>query len=153
MIRGPVGFEHHYRAMLRTRPMRMTSYEGKFYTAWRIVILALMPCALAGFTAAPVDSRILFAGGTNVPRPVQQFAWWVIETRCNYQRYELEQRRFWAYDAEATKIDAGVAYSIRILSERAWNKTEPPATIEMTIEAGRDTRLTALRSSFVVCTP
>jgi len=134
---------------------------GKFYTAWMraskvartIVSLGLMLGASAGFTAAPVDSRILFAGGTNVPRPVQQFAWWVIETRCNYQRYELEQRQFWAYDAEATKIDAGVAYSIKILSERAWNKSEPPATIEMTIEAGRDTRLTALRSSFVVCTP
>jgi hypothetical protein len=112
-----------------------------------------MPCALAGFAAAPVGSRILFARDTNVPRPVQQFAWWVIETRCNYQRYELAQRRFWAYDAEATKIDTGVAYSIKILSERDWKKTEPPATIEMTIEAGKDTRLTALRSSFVVCTP
>jgi hypothetical protein len=133
--------------------MRMKLCAGKFYTAWRIVSLALVPCALAGFAAAPVDSGILFARGTNVPRPVQQFAWWVIETRCNYQRYELGQRRFWAYDAEATKVDAGVAYSIKILSERAWNKTEPPATIEMTIESGRDTRLTALRSSFVVCTP
>jgi hypothetical protein len=126
----------------------------EFCAGWRrIVSLALMPCALAGFAAAPVDSRILFARDTNVPRPVQQFAWWVIETRCNYQRYELEQRRFWAYDAEATKVDAGVAYSIKILSERDWKKTEPPATIEMTIEAGKDTRLTALRSSFVVCTP
>jgi hypothetical protein len=108
---------------------------------------------LSGFAAAPVDSGILFARDTNVPRLVQQFAWWVIETRCNYQRYELGQRRFWAYDVEATKVDTGVAYSIKILSERSWNKTEPPATIEMTIEAGRDTRLTALRSSFVVCTP
>jgi hypothetical protein len=133
--------------------MRMKLCTGKFYTAWMIVILGLALCAFAGFAAAPVDSRILFAGGTNVPRPVQQFAWWVIETRCNYQRYELEQRQFWAYDAEATRIDAGVAYSIKILSERAWNKTEPPATIEMTIEAGRDIRLTALRSAFVVCAP
>ena len=120
--------------------------------ARRIVSLALMPCALAGFSAAPVDSRILFARDTNVPRPVQQFAWRVIETRCNYQRYELEQRQFWAYDADATKVDAGVAYSIKILSELAWKKTEPPATIEMTIEADGDTRLTALRSWFVVCT-
>jgi hypothetical protein len=115
-------------------------------------IMSFVPllCALAGFSAAPVDSPILFAGGTNVPRPVQQFAWRVIETRCNYQRYELEQRRFWAYDAEAKKIDAGVAYSIKILSE-TWRKTEPPAFIEMTIEADGATRLTALRSSFVVC--
>ena len=141
--------------------MRMKCCAGKFYTAWicaskvarKIVSLALVPCAFAGFAATPVDSRILFARDTDVPRPVQQFAWWVIETRCNYQRYELEQRRFWAYETAATKIDAGVAYSIKILSERDWNKTEPPATIEMTIEAGRDTRLTALRSSFVVCTP
>jgi hypothetical protein len=133
--------------------MRMKFCAGKFYTAWRIVSLALVPCALSGFAAAPVDSGILFARDTNVPRLVQQFAWWVIETRCNYQRYELGQRRFWAYDVEATKVDTGVAYSIKILSERSWNKTEPPATIEMTIEAGRDTRLTALRSSFVVCTP
>jgi hypothetical protein len=147
--------------MLRTRPMQMEFCEGKFYTSWRrasqaarrIVSLALIPCALAGFASAPVGSRMLFARDTNVPRPVQQFAWWVIETRCNYQRYELAQRRFWAYDAEATKIDAGVAYSIKILSERPWNKTEPPATIEMTIETGSDTRLIALRSSFVVCTP
>jgi hypothetical protein len=139
----------------------MKFWTGKFYTAWirasqvarRIVRLALVPCALAGFAAAPVDSRILFARDTNVPGPVQQFAWWVIETRCNYQRYELEQRRFWAYDTAATKVDAGVAYRIKILSERDWRKTEPPATIEMTIEAGKDTRLTALKSSFVVCTP
>jgi hypothetical protein len=142
-----------HRAMLRMRPMRMKLCAGKFYPAWMIVSLALVPCALAGFAAAPVDSRILFARDANVPRPVQQFAWWVIETRCNYQRYELEQRRFWAYDTAAAKVDAGVAYSIKILSERDWKKTEPPATIEMTIEAGRDTRLTALRSSFVVCTP
>jgi len=82
---------------------------------------------------------------------VQQFAWRVIETRCNYQQYELEQRRFWAYYAEATKVDAGVAYSIKILSELTWKKTDPPATIEMTVEADGDTRLTALRSWFVVC--
>jgi hypothetical protein len=119
--------------------------------ARRIMSFVPMLCALAGFSAAPVDSGILFAGGTNVPRPVQQFAWRVIETRCNYQRYELEQRRFWAYEAEAKKIDAGVAYSIKILSELTWKKTEPPAFIEMTIEADGDTRLTALRSWFVVC--
>jgi hypothetical protein len=117
----------------------------------RIVSLASMLCALAGFSAAPVDSGILFAGGTNVPLPVQRFAWRVIETRCNYQRHELEQRRFWAYDAEATRGGASVAYSIRILSELTWRKTEPPATIEMTIEVDGDTRLTALRSWFVVC--
>ena len=105
------------------------------------------------FSATPVDPRILFARDGNVPRPVQQFAWRVIETRCNYQRYELEQRRFWAYDAEATKVDAGVAWSIKILSELAWEKTQPPATIEMTIETDGDIRLTALKSWFVVCTP
>lgn len=119
--------------------------------ARRIVSLAPMLCALAGFSPTLADSRILFPRDPNVPRPVQQFAWHVIETRCNYQRYELEQRRFWAFDAEAKKVDTGVAYSIKILSELSWKKIEPPAIIEMTIETDGDTRLTALRSSFVVC--
>jgi len=132
---------------------RSTGWGRVSKVARRIVSLALTPCALAGFSATPVDSRILFARDSNVPRPVQQFAWRVIETRCNYQRYELEQRRFWAYDAEATKLDAGVAWSIKILSELAWEKTQPPATIEMTIETDGDIRLTALKSWFVVCTP
>lgn len=131
---------------------RSTGWGRVGNAAPRIVSIAFMLSALAGFSAAPVDSRILFARDTNVPRPVQQFAWRVIETRCNYQRYELEQRQFWAYDAEATTVDAGVAYSIKILSEVAGRKTQPPATIEMTIEVDRDIRLTALRSWFVVCT-
>jgi hypothetical protein len=31
--------------------------------------------AAAGFAGVPTDSRILFARKTDVPRPVQEFAW------------------------------------------------------------------------------
>ena len=110
-----------------------------------------MLCALAGFVSVPMDSRILFARDINVPRPVQEFAWRVIETRCNYQRYEREQRSFWAYNVKASKVDASIAYSISILSEKTWKKTEPPAVIEMTIVDDDGLRLTAMRSSFVLC--
>jgi len=96
-----------------------------------------MLCALAGL-ATPSTSRILFAGDSPVPRAVQEFAWRVIETRCNYQSYEREQRSFWAFDAQARHVDQGVVYSINILSEVSWKKREPPA-------------ITALKSSFVVC--
>ena len=117
----------------------------------RMMSLVTMLCALAGFAAAPTDSRILFPDDATVPRSVQEFAWQVIETRCNYQPYEREQRSFWAYDAQARRVGAGVVYSISILSELPWKKTEPPAVIEMTIVDDGRLRLTALRSSFVVC--
>jgi len=84
---------------------------------------------------------------------VQEFAWRVIETRCNYLSYEREQRSFWAYDAQVRRGDAGDAYSIAILSELPWRKAAPPAIIEMTIVDDGRLRLTALRSSFVVCKP
>jgi hypothetical protein len=108
-------------------------------------------CALSGFAAAPIDSRILFAGGTVVPRSVQEFAWRVIETRCNYQPYEREWRSFWAYDARAKRVGSNVVYSISILSDLTWKKTEPPAVIEMTVVDDGRMRLMALKSSFVVC--
>ena len=117
----------------------------------RLIGLVLMLCALTGFTPVPYGSKILFAGGTDVPRPVQERAWRVIETHCDYQRYELEQRSFWAYDTHATKIDGAVAYSIKIISELAWRKSEPPAFIEMTIVGDDGMRLTALKSTFVGC--
>jgi hypothetical protein len=113
--------------------------------------LALMLCVFAGFAPVPADSRIMFSGDARVPRPVREFAWRVIETRCNYQRYELDQRSFWAYDTHATTVDGAVAYSIKILSEIPWKKTEPPAFIEMTIVTDPSVRLAALRSSFVQC--
>jgi hypothetical protein len=106
--------------------------------------------ALAGFAPVP-GSRILFAPEPSVPRPVQELAWRVIETRCDYSSYEREQRSFWAYDAQVRKTDGGVAYSIAILSELPWRKAVPPAVIEMTIVDDGNPRLTALRSSFVVC--
>jgi len=120
----------------------------------RMVSLVAMLCAVAGFApapAAPIDSRILFPRNAPVPPAVQEFAWRVIETRCNYQSYERERRSFWAYDAQARRVDAGVVYSISILSELPWRKTEPPAVIEMTIVDDGQMRLTALKSSFVVC--
>ncbi len=50
---------------------------------------------LASFAvAAPADSSILFTINNAVPRPVQEFACRVIETRCNHQAYEREQRSF-----------------------------------------------------------
>jgi hypothetical protein len=117
----------------------------------RMVSLVALLCALAGFAAAPIDSRILFPRNATVPRSVQEFAWRVIETRCNYQAYEREQRSFWAYDAQARRVGAVVVYSISILSELPWRKTEPPAVIEMTVVDDGRMRLTALKSSFVVC--
>jgi hypothetical protein len=113
--------------------------------------LALMLCVFAGFTRVPADSKIMFSGDARVPRPVREFAWRVIETRCNYQRYELDRRSFWAYDTHATTVDGAVAYSIKIVSELPWKKTEPPAFIEMTIVTDPGARLAALRSSFVRC--
>ena len=104
---------------------------------------------LAGFS--PVPPGILFPRDSGVPRPVQAFAWRVIETHCNYQSYEREQRSFWAYDTRASRVDGGVAYSIGVLSELAWKKKEPPALIEMTIVDDGGLRLTALKSTFVVC--
>ena len=118
---------------------------------WRMVSLVTILCALTGFAAATIDSRILFARDTTVPRSVQEFAWRVIETRCNYQAYEREQRSFWAYDTQARRVGADVVYSINILSYLPWKKSEPPAIIEMTVVDDGRMRLTALKSSFVVC--
>ena len=113
--------------------------------------LALMLCVFAGAAPVPADSKIMFSGDARVPRPVRELAWHVIETRCSYQRYELDQRSFWAYDTHATTVDGAVAYSIKILSEIPWKKAEPAAFIEMTIVTDPGARLTALRSSFVQC--
>ena len=116
-----------------------------------MVNLVPVLCVLGGFAAARVESRIQFAGDTTVPRSVQGFAWRVIETHCNYQPFELEQRSFWAYSAQARRGDAGIVYSIDVLSELPWKKTEPPAIIQMTVIDDGRMRLTALKSSFVVC--
>jgi len=117
----------------------------------RLASLVPVLWALVGFAPAPIDSRIQFPGHTNVPRAVQEFAWRVIETRCNYQSYEDQERSFWAYDVKTRKVGTGVVYSISILSELPWKKTAVPATIEMTVVADGAIRLTALTSSFVVC--
>jgi hypothetical protein len=117
-----------------------------------IASLVPMLFALASFAVAtPVDSRILFTVNAAVPRSVQEFAWRVIETRCSYQAYEREQRSFWAYETRVMRLGAGVVYSINILSELTWKKSEPPAFIEMTVVDDGRMRLTALKSSFVAC--
>jgi hypothetical protein len=118
-----------------------------------MVSLALILCTLAGFRTGPTDARILFTIGTDVPRRVQEFAWRVIETRCNFHQYELWQRSFWAYDARARRVDTAVVYSIKILSEVTWRTWEPPAFIEMTVLDDKAMRLTALKSSFITCAP
>jgi hypothetical protein len=121
--------------------------------AWRLASLVPVLWALVGFAAARVDSQIQFPGDSTVPQAVQEFAWRVIETRCNYQAYEYRQRSFWAYAVKTRKAGPGVIYSISILSDLPWKKTDPPATIEMTVVDDGGLRLTALKSSFVVCTP
>src|SRR5262249_61650648 len=106
---------------------------------------------LSGVPPAPRGWRIRSAGRPDVPTPAPGRAGRVIETHGNYQRYELEQRSFWAYDTHATKIDGSVTYSIKIISELPWQKSEPPAFIEMTIVRHDGVRLTALKSRFVGC--
>jgi hypothetical protein len=88
----------------------------------RTAALALILCVLAGLATASTDARVLFTIDTHVPGSVQQFAWRVIETRCNFHQDELSQRAFWVYDARATSVDAAVLYSIKILSEVSWEK-------------------------------
>jgi hypothetical protein len=119
----------------------------------RMAILAAMLCALTGFATVPGDSRILFARGATVPPEVREFAWRVIEARCSYQQYEREQRSFLAYETRSTRTDAGTVYSIRIVSDVPWKKTEPPAFISMSIADNGHLRLAALRSSFIPCEP
>ena len=119
----------------------------------RMISLALILCALAGFKSGVTDARILFPIRTDVPRKVQEFAWRVIETRCNFLQYELWQRSFWAYDARATRVDPAVVYSIKIRSDVTWRQWEPSAFIEMTVLDDGALRLTALKSSFITCEP
>jgi hypothetical protein len=127
---------------------------------WRVRVLVrrmpgllLMLCALAGFSAAPVEASLMFAGDSAVPPSVQEFAWRVIETRCNFQSHERTQRSFWAYDARARRTDAGVVYSINVVSDVTWRKTAPPAFIEMTVVDDGGVRLTGLKASFITCAP
>jgi hypothetical protein len=126
-------------------PMRRRSLT----MAFMLTVLTLS--VAAGCPAISAESRILFPRGTEVAPPVQEFAWRVIETRCAYQSYERQQRSFWAYDAQARKVDTGVVYSLSIASELPWKKTEPPALIEMTIVDDGRLQLASLKSSFIAC--
>ena len=51
---------------------------------------------------------------------------------------------------KTSKAGPGVIYSISILSELPWKKTDPPGFIEMTVVDDGGLRLSALKSSFVV---
>lgn len=124
---------------------------GWMTRVWRLVSLVAAFWAVVGFTPAPGGSRIEFPGNTTVPRAVQQFAWRVIETRCNYQSYELEQRSFWAYRVKTSEAGTGVVYSIHVVSDLRWKKTDPSSTIDMTVVDDGSLRLTSLKSTFIVC--
>src|SRR5262245_18218335 len=118
----------------------------------RVASLVASLGLLIGCASPPMDSRILFSRAA-VPRAVQKFAWRVIEERCNYESYELEERSFWAAREQVRDADEQTIYSITILSDLAWRKRDPPALIEMTIVDDGRLRLAALTSSFVTCTP
>ena len=107
--------------------------------------------AIAGLSAAPAGAEILFARGSAVPRAVQEFAWHAIETRCDYRAYERAQRSFWAYRTRAERVDGATVYSIQIVSDVGWRRTDPPALVEMTVADDGGLRLTALSSSFIRC--
>jgi hypothetical protein len=124
--------------------------RGRALTVALMLTVPVLSTA-AGFAEVPTDSRILFARNTDVPRPVQEFAWRVIETHCAYQSHERRQRSFWAYGAHTRKVDAGVVYSISIVSELSWKKTDPSAFIAMTIVDDGRLHLMSLKSSFVAC--
>jgi hypothetical protein len=135
---------------MQTIPPRPV-FQRRRTRARRLVSLALIACAGAVSGPSPGDSGVLFARDAAVPHSVREFAWRVIETRCNYQGYERGQRTFWAYHTRVTKLETGVAYSIEILSERGWDKSEPPATIQLAILYDGRLHLTGLTSTFVSC--
>ena len=110
-------------------------------------------CALVASSAGSVDAQIAVARGSVVPQSIREFAWRVIETRCDYASYERGQRSFWAYDVRARKIDTAIVYSIGIVADVTWRKPEPSAFIEMTIVDDGGIRLIALKSSFIHCAP
>ena len=112
--------------------------------SWFTLSAAWGPC---------VDAQILFARDTPVPRAVQEFAWHVIETRCDYRRYVRDQPSFWAYRARASRSAGSIVYSIDILAELSWRKREPSAMITMALVDDGSLRLTSLASSFITCTP
>jgi hypothetical protein len=109
--------------------------------------------AMAALSAAPAGAEILFARDSAVPRAVREFAWHAVETRCAYQAYERAQRSFLAYRTRVERVDGATVYSIQIVSDVDWRKTDPPAFVEMTVADDGGLRLTALRSSFIRCAP
>jgi hypothetical protein len=119
-----------------------------------IVALVSTLVTLSAFTVTPTMGGILFAAGSKVPPSVRAFAWHVIETRCDFQSHELQQRSFWAYDTRARTVDGAVVYSMSILSELSWKKSEPPVTLDIAVaDDGGRLRLRGLTSSLIRCSP
>jgi hypothetical protein len=121
--------------------------------AVRVVVLAVVLWTLAAFRPAAAANRLLFAGDGPVPKPVQDFAWRVIETRCAYQAFERRERSFWAYQTRSERVDGHMVYSIEIVSDLMWKRTEPAALISMTVVEDGGLRLAALTSRFITCEP
>ena len=120
----------------------------------RLTVIILASCfTLTPVWAPSVDAQILFARDTPVPRPVQEFAWYVIETRCDHRLYGRDLRSFWAYRARAGRSSGSIVYSMDILADIPWRKREPPATITMAVVDDGSLRLRSLSSSFITCTP
>ena len=107
--------------MIRAR----SAFRRRAPAAARVAGLMASLCLLIGCAPLPIDSRILFSRGT-VPRAVQEFAWRVIEERCNYESYELEERSFWAAREQVGEVDGQTIYSITILSDVTWRKRGSP---------------------------
>jgi len=108
-------------------------------------------CALTAVLPVPAGAHLMFSRESPVPTAVQDFAWRAIEIHCDFQAHERAQRSFWAYRTHVDRMDGATVYSIQIVSDVLWRKTDPPAYIEMTVAGDGDLRLTALRSSFIRC--
>jgi hypothetical protein len=102
---------------------------------------------------APGDAQVLFPRGSGVPRPVQDFAWQVIDTRCRYQAHERAQRAFWVHAVRTQSLEAATIYRIAVVADLPWRKSDPSAFIEMTLVDEGHVRLAALSSSFIPCAP
>jgi hypothetical protein len=138
---------------MNTRVSRFTKGPGARQRLRLTIVSLTVLCALTAVATAPADARIMFARASAVPVPVREFAWRVIETRCNYQSHERGYRSFWAYEASARASDASIVYSISVLSDVPWRKAEPPALIQLTILHQGEIELIGLKSSFVTCSP
>ena len=120
---------------------------------YTVLVRCALPilCALAAVLPVPAGAHLMFSRESPVPSAVRDFAWRAIAAHCAYQAYEREQRSFWAYRTRVDRVGGATVYSIQIVSDVPWRKTDTTAYIEMTVADDGDLRLTALRSSFIRC--